>query len=320
MSRTIVTGGAGFIGSHLVDALIAEGREVLIIDDFSTSLAIDRLDPLPFGWQHKQVRVYAHDVRDTFANAIHPGDQIFHLACPASPIWYQRHPRRTLETAIEGTHRALEAAHEHGCRLVVASTSEVYGDPLEHPQKESYCGNVNPLGLRACYEEGKRAAETLCSIFKRSYDVDVRIARIHNTYGPRMRRDDGRVIPSFIDACMKKEPMRIFGDGSQTRSFCYVDDTVRGLMAMMAYNHDLSRPVNIGSTDERTIASVAQAVADHFQVSMSTAVFGELPNGDPKRRQPDIGKAWQLMSWKPNVPFEVGLAATVAWYKDNPIV
>jgi len=317
MSRTIVTGGAGFIGSHLVDALVAEGRKVLVIDDFSTSIETELPPNIK---EYAAVQVHYHDVRDSFADVVQNGDEIFHLACPASPVWYQRYPLRTLETAIQGTQRALEAAREHGCRLVVASTSEVYGDPVEHPQHESYCGNVDPLGPRACYTEGKRTAETLCSIFKRSHGVDVRIARIHNTYGPRMRRDDGRVIPSFIDSCMKHEPMRIFGDGSQTRSFCYVDDTVRGLMAMMTYNHDLSRPINIGSTDERTIASVAQAVADHFQVSLSTTVFQELPDGDPKRRQPDITKAWQLLSWKPNIPFEVGLAATVAWYRANLIV
>ena len=305
--NVLVTGSHGFLGSHLVERLISEGHYVLGMDNLFTGKR-ENIKP------HARFEFVRHDVCDPFHI---DADVIFHLACPASPIHYQKNPVRTIKTAFLGTLHALECARDTHATLVVASTSEVYGDPLEHPQTESYWGNVNPVGIRANYDEGKRAGEALCASWKSQFpDTQIRIARIFNSYGPRMATGDGRLIPNFISQAMKREPMRIYGTGEQTRSFCYATDTIAGLIALSdvvdKWFGSRMPIVNIGNPEERTIRSVAEDVMAFFPDA--TFVFAPLPKDDPKRRCPDISHARELLGWEPKVSYSEGIRKTVEWF------
>ena len=305
--RTLVTGGAGFIGSHLCERLLAAGREVICVDNFFTGRRsnVQHLVASP------AFMVERHDVQQPFTMEV---DELYHLACPASPVHYQRNPVRTIKTAVEGTLHALEAARECNARILIASTSEVYGDPAVHPQTEAYWGNVNPIGPRACYDEGKRCGEALAVSYAKQYGLRVRIARIFNTYGPRMHENDGRVVSNFVTQAIQNQPIPIYGDGKQTRSFCYVDDLVEGLMRLMASEHG-SEPVNLGNPREFTMLELAQMACKLAQ-SGSALVHEPLPTDDPVRRRPDIARAQELLAgWTPGVPLEEGLAKTVDYFR-----
>jgi len=303
--RILVTGGAGFIGSHLCDRLVKDGHDVTCVDNFDTGRArhIAHLDG------HARFRVVEHDVIEPF---VLDAERVFHLACPASPVRYQNDPVRTVKTNVMGTIHVLGLAKRTGARVIFASTSEVYGDPLVHPQREDYAGNVNPVGPRACYDEGKRVAETLCFDYQRQHRVDVRVARIFNTYGPRMLLDDGRVVSNFIVQALTGEPLTIYGGGAQTRSFCFVDDLVDGLVAFADQNDD-SGPVNIGNPTEGTIRELALRVLA-ITGSKSALVDRPLPKDDPARRCPDIGRMRALTGWEPRVNLDDGLTRTIAWF------
>ncbi len=304
----LVTGGAGFIGSHLCATLVARGAQVACIDDLSTGRR-ENVAALASGGG---LELLVSDVCDAPDMDV---DAVFHLACVASPPVYQREPIRTLRTAVEGTRRALEIAERTGARLLLASTSEVYGTPAVHPQPESYWGNVSTTGPRAAYDEGKRCAEALVSSYARERGADVRIARIFNTYGPGMQRDDGRVVPSFCARALRGEPIEIFGDGTQTRSFCYVTDLVDGLLALMATDDDPG-PVNLGNPDEQTIADLAALVAE-LAGSRAPARYAPLPEHDPPHRRPDISLAREVLGWTPRVSLRDGLVATLAALRDS---
>jgi UDP-glucuronate decarboxylase len=303
----VVTGGAGFLGSHVCERLIADGYEVLCVDNFTTG----RRDNVRGLLEHRNFALVDHDVvLPLDAEA----DRIYHLACPASPVQYQLTPVETIKANVIGTLNMLELAKRRGARLLLASTSEVYGSPKVHPQAEDYWGNVNPIGLRACYDEGKRVAETLCFDYHRQAGVDIRVTRIFNTFGPRMRPDDGRVVSNFIVRALQNEPIVIYGNGQQTRSFCYVDDLVEGIMRMM--NQDRSTgPVNLGRPQELTVLALASLVIE-VTGSRSTLEHAPLPSDDPCRRCPDIGLARELLGWEPNVEFRAGLERTVAYFED----
>jgi UDP-glucuronate decarboxylase len=303
--RILVSGGAGFLGSHLCERLLAEGNEVICLDNFFTGRR-ENVDHLLDLHSFELVR---HDVCDRIILEV---DQVYHLACPASPIHYQRNPVRTIRTCVQGTLNMLDLAREVRARILLASTSEVYGDPLTHPQTESYWGNVNPIGDRACYDEGKRCAEALAVSYSRQYHVGVRIARIFNTYGPRMLENDGRVVSNFIVQCMRGKSITIFGSGQQTRSFCYVDDLIEGLIRLM--NSEEEEPVNIGNPGEFTMLQLAEMV--RAQTGSTSAIVHEpLPADDPVRRKPDIGRAVERLGWKPTIPLEEGLARTIADFR-----
>ena len=306
--RILVTGGAGFIGSHLCERLIGAGHEVVCLDDLSTG-ARGHLAGLV---EHPGFTLRVHDVIAPFHER---ADAVYHLACPASPVHYQRDPVRTLRTCVEGTLRALECAHANRAPLLLASTSEVYGDPLEHPQRESYLGNVNPIGPRACYTEGKRGAEALASSYARQHGVDVRIARIFNTYGPRMPRGDGRVVANFVEQARAGAPLTIHGDGSQTRSFCYVDDLIDGLVRMMASPDDFVGPVNMGSTHESSMTELAEKIIA-MSGSRSRIVNRPLPEDDPVQRRPDLTLAREHLGWEPRVEPHEGLTRTLAYFRE----
>ena len=312
--RILVTGGAGFIGSNLCDSLVGSGHEVVCLDNLSTS----RRSNLSRVLGHSRFEFVRHDVCDPFHVEC---DQIFHLACPASPVQYRRNPVRTIKTAAIGTLNALECARDTGARIVIASTSEVYGDPDVHPQREDYFGNVNPVGDRACYDEGKRVGEALAVSWSTQYGTDVRIARIFNTYGPRMASDDGRMVPNFILQAMAGEPLTVYGDGSQTRSWCYVSDTVRGLRALMDSPWPPALPgpkvVNIGNPDERTVNEVAAAISEAVGTGVKVSNH-PLPRDDPRKRCPDVGRASEVLGWMPEVLFHKGISLTVSWFK-NPV-
>ena len=309
----LVAGGAGFLGSHLCDILLAEGAQVICLDNFLTGrrqnlrhlereprldvIDADIVNPLPARLRGKRVRF----------------DAIFNLACPASPPHYQANPEHTLLTNVVGTHSLLTLAEASGARFLQASTSEIYGDPEVHPQPESYCGNVNPTGPRACYDEGKRAAETLVFDFARADRVEVRVARIFNTYGPRMRADDGRVVSNVICQALAGEDVTVYGDGAQTRSFCYVSDLVDGLARLMAYNGPEPGPVNLGNPVELSVIDLAEKVLA-MTGSASRLVRRPLPIDDPRRRRPDITRAGKLLGWAPSTPLEAGLKATIACF------
>ncbi|MGR3570884.1 UDP-glucuronic acid decarboxylase family protein [Brevirhabdus sp.] len=306
--RVLVAGGAGFLGSHLCDALLARGMRVLCVDSFHTgrrrNLRRHRNDP--------RFRLLEADI------AFDPLpeerlDWVFNLASPASPPHYQADPVRTMMTNVLGTQNLLALAARHGARFVQASTSEVYGDPELHPQREDYWGHVNPIGTRACYDEGKRAAEALCYDHMRAEALDLRVARIFNTYGPRMRADDGRIVSNLLVQAQEGREMTVYGDGSQTRSFCYVSDLVRGLMALMEVEKTPDGPVNLGNPDEVSILALAQRIRDTMRTP-SRIVFLPLPSDDPKRRRPDISRARSLLDWCPAVPLDDGLARTAAWF------
>jgi UDP-glucuronate decarboxylase len=302
-----VTGGAGFLGSHLIDRLLAQGHEVICVDNLfsSTKRNIDHKHANP------RFEFMRHDVCFPLYVEV---DEIYNLACPASPIHYQHDPVQTLKTSVHGAINMLGLAKRLKCKILQASTSEVYGDPVTHPQTEEYWGNVNPIGPRACYDEGKRAAETLFFDYHRQAGVPIKVARIFNTYGPRMHRHDGRVVSNFIVQALLDQPITIYGDGSQTRSFCYVDDLLDGLMKLMASPAEVIGPINIGNTREFTILELAKMVIE-LTGSGSEIVRKPLPGDDPKQRQPDITKARTLLSWEPKVPVQEGLTHTVAYFR-----
>jgi UDP-glucuronate decarboxylase len=300
--RVIVTGGAGFVGSHLCDRLIEDGHSVLCIDDFSTGSR----DNIAHLLEHPRFSLFEHDVTVPY---FAPADRIYNLACPASPVHYQRDPIKTVLTNVQGTIHGLRCAKETGARFLQASTSEVYGDPDVHPQPETYNGNVNPIGPRACYDEGKRCAETLCFDFHRQLGVDIRVARIFNTYGPRMAVNDGRVVSNFIVQALRGEPLTIYGDGSQTRSFCYVSDLVDGLVLLMEQDATLG-PVNLGNPHECTIGDLARQISEQTGTSLRV-VACELPADDPKVRRPDVAKA-AAFGFSASRPLTDGLSLTIA--------
>ena len=301
-----MTGGAGFLGSHLCDRLILSGCEVICLDNFFTGSKANIVQLI----SNPMFEIKRHDLVDPILLEV---DQIYNLACPASPVHYQYNPVKTVKTNVMGTINMLGLAKRVRARILQASTSEVYGDPIQHPQKESYWGNVNPIGPRSCYDEGKRLAETLMMDYHRQNAVDIRIARIFNTYGPRMAVDDGRVVSNFIVQALRGRPITIYGDGSQTRSFCYVTDLIDGLWRLM--NTDgLTGPVNIGNPGEFTIRELAELVIS-LTGSASEIVHRPLPQDDPVQRQPDITLAKEKLGWQPHVPLKEGLVSTVAYFE-----
>lgn len=304
--NNLVTGGAGFIGSHLCKRLLDIGEEVTCVDNFFTGTKRNVMHLL----DNPDFELIRHDITEPF---LIETDRIFHLACPASPVYYQKDPVKTVETNVVGTNNMLKIAERTGARLLLASTSEVYGNPEVHPQTEAYWGNVNPIGMRACYDEGKRVAETLAFDYHREKDVDIRVVRIFNTYGPRMMENDGRVVSNFITQALKTEPITVFGKGHQTRSFCYVDDLVEGLTSMMNADN-ITGPVNLGNPDERTILDLATLVLKMIDTDSKIA-FRELPQDDPVRRKPDISLARELLWWKPEIPLEQGLVETIRYFE-----
>jgi UDP-glucuronate decarboxylase len=306
--RVLVTGGAGFIGSHLTRRLLAMGHDVLVVDNFYSSRRrnVEDLRDEP------RFELMRHDV--TFPLYVEV-DEIYHLACPASPIFYQRDPVQTTKTCVHGSINMLGLAKRIGARILLASTSEVYGDPAVHPQDESYWGNVNPIGPRSCYDEGKRCAETLFFDYHRQHALRVKVARIFNTYGPRMLPDDGRVVSNFIVSALRGVPLTVFGDGSQTRSFCYVDDLVDGLIRLMATPDDVAGPINLGNPGEFTMLELADAVIQ--LVGRGGQIeHRPLPADDPVRRLPNVDLARTVLGWNPTVSLEDGLAHTVAYFRD----
>ncbi len=305
--RILVTGGAGFLGSHLIDRLLADGHEVLCADNLFTGTKrnIDHLH------DHSRFEFLRHDI--TFPLFVEV-DEIYNLACPASPIHYQHDPVQTTKTSVHGAINMLGLAKRLKCRIFQASTSEVYGDPSVHPQSESYWGNVNPIGPRSCYDEGKRCAETLFFDYHRQHGLEVKVARIFNTYGPRMHPRDGRVVSNFIVQAIKGEPITLYGDGSQTRSFCYVDDLIDGFVRLMDSPAEFTGPVNLGNPGEFTIRALAEKVLA-VTGSRSELEFRPLPVDDPKQRQPDITLAKSRLGWSPTVTLDQGLPATVAYFK-----
>ncbi|TVQ06557.1 MAG: SDR family oxidoreductase [Leptolyngbya sp. DLM2.Bin27] len=305
--RILVTGGAGFIGSHLIDRLMTAGHEVICIDNFYTGHRRNLLHWL----NHPYFELIRHDVTEPIRLEV---DQIYHLACPASPVHYQYNPVKTIKTNVLGTLNMLGLAKRVKARLLLASTSEVYGDPEVHPQPEEYRGNVNPIGIRSCYDEGKRVAETLAFDYHRQNNVDIRVARIFNTYGPRMLENDGRVVSNFVVQALQGNPLTVYGEGAQTRSFCYVSDLVEGLMRLM--NGDYIGPVNLGNPDEYTILQLAQTVQSMVNPD-SDLVYKPLPQDDPQRRKPDITKAKTFLDWSPAVPLQDGLKLTIDDFRDR---
>ncbi len=305
--RTLITGGAGFIGSHLCDRFLKEGHEVICMDNFLTG----RPDNVAHLIGHERFRLIQHDVTN-YIYVEGPLDYVLHFASPASPIDYLKYPIQTLKVGALGTHKALGLAKAKQARFLIASTSEVYGDPLIHPQPETYWGNVNPVGLRGVYDEAKRFAEAMTMAYHRYHGVETRIVRIFNTYGPRMRLDDGRALPTFMGQALRGEPITVFGDGSQTRSFCYVDDLVEGIFRLLM--SDTSDPVNIGNPDEITILDFAREVI-RLTGSASTIAFKPLPEDDPKVRQPDITLARERLGWSPKVDRTDGLKRTLAYFE-----
>ncbi|WP_026101031.1 UDP-glucuronic acid decarboxylase family protein [Synechococcus sp. PCC 7336] len=299
--RILVTGGAGFIGSHLIDRLMAEGHEVICLDNFFTG----RKHNLVHWLDNHNFELVRHDITEPIRLEV---DRIYHLACPASPVHYQYNPVKTIKTNVMGTLNMLGLAKRVKARFLLASTSEVYGDPEVHPQPETYRGNVNTIGIRSCYDEGKRVAETLAFDYHRQNNVDIRVARIFNTYGPRMLENDGRVVSNFAVQALRGIPLTVYGDGSQTRSFCFVSDLVDGLMKLM--EGDCLGPVNLGNPDEYTILELAQKI--QAMVNPEAAIqFKPLPQDDPRRRQPDISLAKARLGWSPTVPLAEGLKRTV---------
>ncbi len=306
--RSLVTGGAGFVGSHLCDRLLAEGHDVVALDNLYTG----RLENLAHLADNPHFRLIEHDVTEPFPDLGGSVDRIWNLACPASPIHYQRDPLFTLKTSFLGTLHALQRAQADDARLLHASTSEVYGDPAVHPQSEAYWGHVNPIGPRACYDEGKRVAETLCVAFH-DRGVPVRIARIFNTYGPRMDPADGRVVSNFVVQALRGEPLTIYGDGTQTRSFCHVTDLVEGLFRLMAHR-EYPGPVNLGNPGEFTVGELAEQVL--LQTRSKSALKSlPLPTDDPTRRRPDIAVATRLLDYRPSIPLAQGLQSTVEYFR-----
>ncbi|XP_030522086.1 UDP-glucuronic acid decarboxylase 1 [Rhodamnia argentea] len=305
--RIVVTGGAGFVGSHLVDKLIARGDDVIVIDNFFTG----RKENVVHHFKNPRFELIRHDVVEPILLEV---DQIYHLACPASPVHYKYNPIKTIKTNVMGTLNMLGLAKRIGARFLLTSTSEVYGDPLEHPQKETYWGNVNPIGVRSCYDEGKRTAETLAMDYHRGAGVEVRIARIFNTYGPRMCLDDGRVVSNFVAQAIRKQPLTVYGDGKQTRSFQYVSDLVDGLMALMEGEH--VGPFNLGNPGEFTMLELAEVVKETIDPS-ATIEFKPNTADDPHKRKPDISRAKELLNWEPKISLRDGLPRMVSDFRNR---
>ncbi len=306
--KILVTGGAGFIGSHLIDRLMKDQtNEVICLDNFYTGTKRN----ISHWMGHPNFELIRHDITEPIRLEV---DQIYHLACPASPVHYQYNPIKTTKVSFLGTSNMLGLAKRVKARFLLASTSEVYGDPTVHPQPEEYWGNVNTIGIRSCYDEGKRIAETLSFDYHREHSLEIRVARIFNTYGPRMLENDGRVVSNFISQSLRGNPLTVYGDGSQTRSFCYVSDQVDGLMKLM--NGDHTGPINIGNPEEYTILQLAQNIKDRIDPNQEI-IFKPLPQDDPKQRKPDTTKATALLDWHPTVPLSVGLTETIAEFKQR---
>jgi UDP-glucuronate decarboxylase len=308
MKKILVTGGAGFLGSHLCDRLVAQGEHVLAVDNYFTG-SKKNIEHL---LDCKNFEVIRQDICIPLYVEV---DEIYNLACPASPIHYQRDPVQTTKTSIIGAYNMLGLAKRTGAKILQASTSEVYGDPTVHPQPESYWGNVNPIGIRSCYDEGKRAAETLFFDYHRMHDVRIKVMRIFNTYGPRMAEADGRVVSNFIVQALRHQDITIYGDGLQTRSFCYVDDLLNGMMALMDSDDAVTGPVNIGNPGEFTIRELAEQVI-FIAGSTSSIVEHPLPQDDPRQRQPDISLAKSLLGWEPKIQLQQGLKKTIDYFRE----
>lgn len=305
--KVLVTGGAGFVGSHLCDRLLEKGYHVICLDNFFTGSRKN----VEHHFGNPNFELIRHDITLPLMLEI---DQIYNLACPASPIHYQYNPIKTVKTNVMGTINMLGLAKRTNARILQASTSEIYGDPEMHPQKESYWGHVNPIGIRSCYDEGKRVAETLMFDYHRAHDVEIKVARIFNTYGPRMNANDGRVVSNFIVQALKGEPVTIYGDGTQTRSFCYVDDLVAGLISLMESDPDFTGPVNLGNPAENTMLELSEAILRHIG-GAGTLTHLPLPKDDPMRRKPDITLAEKHLDWRPTISLEDGLKHTIKYFK-----
>jgi UDP-glucuronate decarboxylase len=305
--KILITGGAGFIGSHLIDRLMKDDHEVICLDNFYTGNKKNI-----YHWiNHPNFELIRHDITEPIRLEV---EQIYHLACPASPVHYQYNPIKTTKVSFLGTLNMLGLAKRLKARILLASTSEVYGDPNVHPQPEEYQGNVNPIGIRSCYDEGKRIAETLSFDYHRQHNVEIRVARIFNTYGPRMMENDGRVVSNFIAQSLRGNPLTVYGDGKQTRSFCYVADLVTGLMKLM--ESDQIGPVNLGNPEEYTILELAEKIRDKINKEREI-IFKPLPQDDPKQRKPDITKANNWLNWQPKTSLEEGLTATIAEFRQR---
>ncbi len=305
--RVLVAGGAGFLGSHLCDRLIEQGHEVLVVDNLQTG----SLSNLSQFSGNRRIEFRQGDVINEIEGVF---DRIYNLACPGSPLHYQENPIGTARTNFNGVDNLLRLATKCGARFFQASTSEVYGDPLVHPQAELYRGNVNPIGPRACYDEGKRIGETLCFDYHRQYGVEIRVARIFNTYGPRMNPDDGRVVSNFIVQALRNIPITVYGQGQQTRSFCYVDDLVEGFLRFMESPEGLVGPINLGNPDEFTVRELAAIILE-MTGSRSQIEYRDLPEDDPRQRQPDIQQAARLLDWRPSITLREGLARTISYFE-----
>ena len=306
MKKILVTGGAGFIGSHLCKRLLALGNEVICLDNLFTGNKANIYDLL----DNKRFEFIRHDVIESIILEV---DEIYNLACPASPVHYQKNPVQTVNTSVMGAINMLNLATSHHARILQTSTSEVYGDPLVHPQKEDYWGNVNPIGVRSCYDEGKRVAETLFCDYHRQYDTDIRIVRLFNTYGPHMCIDDDRVVSNFIVQALRGDDITIYGDGTQTRSFCYVDDIVNALIKTM--ETDTTGPINLGNPTEISVDKLAQLILT-LTGSTSKLVYKELPSDDPIRRKPDISLAKEILDWEPSTTLQIGLTKTINYFDE----
>ena len=305
--RNLVTGGAGFLGSHLVDTLLENGEEVICIDNYSTG----NKGNIEKWIGHNRFEVIRHDITVPIQLEI---DQIWHLACPASPVHYQANPIKTAKTIFLGTFNMLGLARRLNAKLLLASTSEVYGDSLVHPQSEDYWGNVNPVGVRSCYDEGKRLAEALCFDYQRMHNVDIRVMRIFNTYGPRMLPNDGRVISNFVVQALQGKSLTVYGEGKQTRSFCFVDDLIKGMVLLM--NSNYKSPINIGNPDEYSIINIAEIIRSKINPKISI-IHKPLPSDDPNRRKPNIDLAKEKLGWQPQINFADGLDQTIAYFQAN---
>jgi len=304
--KILVTGGSGFLGSHLCERLLNEGHEVICVDNYFTG-SKDNLNCI---LDNKKLEIIRHDITLPLFIEV---DEIYNLACPASPIHYQYDPIQTIKTSVVGSINMLGLSKRVGAKILQASTSEVYGDPEVHPQTEDYWGNTNPIGIRACYDEGKRCAETLFFDYYREHKLSIKIARIFNTYGPRMHPNDGRVVSNFIVQALMGEPITIYGDGTQTRSFCFVDDLISGLIKLMNSGDDIVGPINLGNPSEITVKALADIILDMTN-SSSTIIFKELPSNDPVRRKPEITLAQSLLNWEPDVSLEDGLVKTIDYF------
>jgi len=314
MKKILVTGGAGFLGSHLCDRLVEQGHEVIALDSLFTGNQ-KNLQGLIANPRFKFVKRDVVDAVDCKALGVEGLDEIYNLACPASPVHYQYDPIHTMKTSVLGAINMLELARNTGAKVFQASTSEVYGDPSVHPQPEDYWGNVNTIGIRSCYDEGKRAAETLFFDYQRAHKLRIKMVRIFNTYGPRMAADDGRVVSNFIVQALRGEDLTVYGDGTQTRSFCYADDLVEGFMRLMSAEDSVVGPINMGNPGEFTMIELAEKVL-RLTGSKSKLIHMPLPQDDPKQRRPDITKAKQYLDWEPTIPLEQGLIRTIAYFKE----